>query len=362
MQVYKSKVPLQLFALATILPDVGCREVSNRIFYQSSTVRGTKQEADDSFTPGVHLVYRRLGGADILDHASLSHSYVSLRSNSMAPLPQSSDVKVLRHIEQHMPQQISCYSIRSDVPNASSIKVATILHESGVNAGFQDSEALLSRHQDLTQPTPAAMTFVEENEGENANNTAMGASVSRLSCLAIPHRDSPPTEYRATPHPPKIFKGVPALPTYEDATKRGMYCIIRESDITAPPPYQYRVPDDDCDDDEAGPLSGGANGASHEAAVFASISSWDFDAYGVHRGSVNSMPEFSSIFGPPDSPYPGDVSSHWCPSHLRFSQRLKSTFACCRFRIPTAHGPTGLTLSYRNIRTCYFLRWLFGRI
>ncbi|VDD74109.1 unnamed protein product [Mesocestoides corti] len=70
---------------------------------------------------------------------------------------------------------------------------------SGVNAGFQDSEALLSRHQDLTQPTPAAMTFVEENEGENANNTAMGASVSRLSCLAIPHRDSPPTEYRATP-------------------------------------------------------------------------------------------------------------------------------------------------------------------
>ncbi|VDD74110.1 unnamed protein product [Mesocestoides corti] len=110
--------------------------------------------------------------------------------------------------------------------------------------------------------------------------------------------------------PPKIFKGVPALPTYEDATKRGMYCIIRESDITAPPPYQYRVPDDDCDDDEAGPLSGGANGASHEAAVFASISSWDFDAYGVHRGSVNSMPEFSSIFGPPDSPYPGDVSSH----------------------------------------------------
>ena len=111
---------------------------------------------------------------------------------------------------------------------------------------------------------------------------------------------------------PKVFKGIPLLPTYEDATKRGMYCIIRDSDITAPPAYQARIPDsvdnsNSCDANADGETDSGAAPSAHLDDVFPLISTWDFAFYGVHRGSINSMPELSSIYAPPESPYPGDV-------------------------------------------------------
>lgn len=112
--------------------------------------------------------------------------------------------------------------------------------------------------------------------------------------------------------PPKVLKVVPKLPSYEDATKRGMYCIIRPTDITAPPAYKFRISDGSSingDDNAADSGNAVAEGDSTPTNVFPSISSWDFNAYGVHRGSVNSMPEFSRLYGPPESPYPGDVSS-----------------------------------------------------
>uniref|UniRef100_A0A5K3G356 Polyprotein n=1 Tax=Mesocestoides corti TaxID=53468 RepID=A0A5K3G356_MESCO len=64
LQVYKSKVPRQLFAWATILPDVGCGRVSNWMFYQhwiSTTVRRTKPEAENSFNAEGEAVWRRIG-------------------------------------------------------------------------------------------------------------------------------------------------------------------------------------------------------------------------------------------------------------------------------------------------------------
>ncbi|KAL5108624.1 hypothetical protein TcWFU_002533 [Taenia crassiceps] len=180
----------------------------------------------------------------------------------------------------------------------------------GVNAGFYDSEALLAQPHELVGQTPAAVTLVASAEEGYTTSTAAPTcgDYSRLSCLAVPHIDTP-TEYQPPAHPPRIFKGVPTLPTYEDATKRGMYCIIRDSDITAPPAYQYRTLDPVDADGEASvgsPAATGDANSSNNSDVFPPISSWDFYAYGVHRGSINSMPEFSRIYAPPESPYPGD--------------------------------------------------------
>ncbi|VDK38414.1 unnamed protein product [Taenia asiatica] len=199
----------------------------------------------------------------------------------------------------------------------------------GVNAGFYDSEALLAQPHELAGQTPATATLAamtHEGEVEGGYDTSTTAPTcnddSRLSSLAVPHIDTP-TEYQQPTHfiadilcipassPPRIFKGVPTLPTYEDATKRGMYCIIRDSDITAPPAYQYRILDPINADGEASVGSSAATGDANSADnsdVFPPISSWDFYAHGVHRGSINSMPEFSRIYAPPESPYPGDVS------------------------------------------------------
>ncbi|VDM32703.1 unnamed protein product [Hydatigera taeniaeformis] len=186
----------------------------------------------------------------------------------------------------------------------------------GVNAGFYDSEALLAHPHELAGQTPATATFaalsqeVEADEGSASTTVFTGSENSRLSCLAVPHIHVP-TEYQPSTHPPRIFKGVPILPTYEDATKRGMYCIIRDSDITAPPAYQHRILESVDVDGEASVDSSTAAGAASSVDntdVFLPISSWDLYAYGVHRGSINSMPEFSRIYAPPESPYPGDVS------------------------------------------------------
>ncbi|CDI98455.1 conserved hypothetical protein [Echinococcus multilocularis] len=187
----------------------------------------------------------------------------------------------------------------------------------GVNAGFHDSEALLAQPHELAGQTPATATLeVMAHEGEVegrylASTAALTCTDdSRLSCLVVPHIDTL-TEYQPPTHPPRIFKGVPTLPAYEDATKRGMYCIIRDSDITAPPSYQYRILDPVDADDEAsvgGSAATGDANSANNSDVFPSISSWDFYTYGVHRGSINSMPEFSRIYGPPESPYPGDGS------------------------------------------------------
>ncbi|VDL59299.1 unnamed protein product [Hymenolepis diminuta] len=183
----------------------------------------------------------------------------------------------------------------------------------GVNAGFNDSEALLAQPQEVAGHTPVVLSVTHEGDltlpdhddpvrtdsigqdgrGGTIITTDCENELSRLSCLAVPHIDIPPVEYQPPPpQPPKVLKGSPMLPSYEDATKRGMYCIIRPTDISAPPAYQLRLPehveddsingdgDAECDLNEAGdsnPMS---------TNVFPPISSWDFDAYGVHRGSV----------------------------------------------------------------------------
>ncbi|KAM7535639.1 hypothetical protein Aperf_G00000098269 [Anoplocephala perfoliata] len=211
----------------------------------------------------------------------------------------------------------------------------------GVNAGFNDSEALFAQPQGLSDQTPAllsathegdstpehdpdppASNTTEQQEGAGGggggdapvSNTGLEDELSRLSCLAIPHIDIPPAEYQPqSSQPPKILKVVPKLPSYEDATKRGMYCIIRPTDITAPPAYQFRISDgasidgsNDNATDSGNAVGAGNIGDSTPTNVFPHISSWDFGYYGVHRGSVNSMPEFSRLYGPPESPYPGD--------------------------------------------------------
>ncbi|KAM3174326.1 hypothetical protein ACTXT7_010779 [Hymenolepis weldensis] len=267
----------------------------------------------------------------------------------------------------------------------------------GVNAGFNDSEALLAQPQEVAGHTPVVLSVTHEGDlalpdhddpvrtdsiGQDGRGGSMITTdceneLSRLSCLAVPHVDIPPVEYQPPPpqpalliysikpmaarmtpltayyssftlswpghpviwterpkslvsprrvkygskgseamwepRPPKVLKGSPMLPSYEDATKRGMYCIIRPTDISAPPAYQLRLPehvDDDSingDGDAECDMHGAGDSNPLSTNVFPPISSWDFETYGVHRGSVNSMPEFSRLYGPPESPYPGDV-------------------------------------------------------
>lgn len=86
-----------------------------------------------------------------------------------------------------------------------------------------------------------------------------------------------------------VFKGIPWLPSYFDANKTGMYCIVRESK-TPPPAY-------------ASNNIGGIDNNTTTAGILLPTS-WDCDAYGVSRGLTNSMPEFSTLFDPPPSPYP----------------------------------------------------------
>lgn len=74
--------------------------------------------------------------------------------------------------------------------------------QGGVNAGFYDSEALLAQPHELAGQTPATATFVamtQEGEVEGGYSTSTTVPTcnddSRLSCLAVPHIDTP-AEYQ----------------------------------------------------------------------------------------------------------------------------------------------------------------------
>ncbi|VDN96552.1 unnamed protein product [Rodentolepis nana] len=109
---------------------------------------------------------------------------------------------------------------------------------SGVNAGFNDSEALLSQPQELAGHTPALLSVIHEgdlalpghsdplstdstNQGDRGGGgatvitTGCEDELSRLSCLAIPHVDTPPVEYQ------------PPLPRYVNySSNLNSYCNI----------------------------------------------------------------------------------------------------------------------------------------
>lgn len=91
--------------------------------------------------------------------------------------------------------------------------------QGGVNAGFNDSEALLAQPQEVAGHTPVVLSVTHEGNlappdhddpvrTDSIGQDGRGGSIittdcenelSRLSCLAVPHIDIPPVEYQPPP-------------------------------------------------------------------------------------------------------------------------------------------------------------------
>nr|VZI43924.1 unnamed protein product [Spirometra erinaceieuropaei] len=164
----------------------------------------------------------------------------------------------------------------------------TQVSEGGLNTGFYDSEALLGHDE--------ALSMAADEEDERCTQTR------RLSSNT--HAETP---LRTPPGPPtsppsqRVFVGVPWLPSYVDATKTGMYCIVKDS-RTPPPDYASNVSHADL-----------SNGIENDGLS----TSWECDsssATGIQRAhTTGSLPDFPQPLD--SSPPASGRSSHGDSTH-----------------------------------------------
>uniref|UniRef100_A0A183SZ51 CUB domain-containing protein n=2 Tax=Schistocephalus solidus TaxID=70667 RepID=A0A183SZ51_SCHSO len=191
--------------------------------------------------------------------------------------------------------------------------------ESGLNTGFYDSEALL-RHDE-----GVSMAADEEDERRASTRHSSGNAQNE----ALPPTPTGPPD---TPPGQRVFVGTPWLPSYVDATKTGMYCIVKDS-RTPPPEYVPNVSHTDL-----------SNGIENDGLS----TSWECDsssATGVQRAHItSSLPDFPQHFDSSQSSSP-----HCSPGNSAQMDRVGELgFQCLyqwtKLQIITSVANTGGTI------------------